>query len=367
LNERDNAPPELVAKFIDGKLRTGSKGSTDEELENLLNQVMILLSYIHGKDVFQAFYKKDLAKRLLLGQSASTDVEKSMIAKIKLECGAIYTSKLESMFKDIELSKDIMKDFEKQQGYSQGGSSKIEMKVQVLTTSSWPNYVPTELRLPIDIAALQHSFQLYYLNKHSGRKLTWQHSLTTCILRAHFPKGKKELDVSAHQATVLIAFNDAPTLTFKELQERTTIEEGELQRTLLSLCGTPQVRVIVKEPSMEQNKKIETTDKFHFNKHFKHKLVRIKINTIQLQETKEEKKTTDERVFADRQFAIDAAIVRIMKSRKTLQHSLLIAETVKQLKFPSKIPEIKKRIASLIEREYIERDKDNSSLYIYQA
>eukprot|EP00456_Euglypha_rotunda_P087416 TRINITY_DN89002_c0_g2_i1.p1 TRINITY_DN89002_c0_g2~~TRINITY_DN89002_c0_g2_i1.p1 ORF type:complete len:134 (+),score=26.49 TRINITY_DN89002_c0_g2_i1:77-478(+) len=133
----------------------------------------------------------------------------------------------------------------------------------------------------------------------------------------------------------------------------------------MSLSGTPQVRVLVKEPT---SKTIETTDKFHFNKHFKHKLVRIKINTIQIQETKEEKKKkTTDGVFADRQFAIDAAIVRIMKARKSLQHSLLVAELVKQLKFPAKISEIKKRIATLIEREYIERDKDNSNVYVYQA
>jgi len=35
-----------------------------------------------GKDVFEAFYKKDLAKRLLLGKSASIDAEKSMISKV---------------------------------------------------------------------------------------------------------------------------------------------------------------------------------------------------------------------------------------------------------------------------------------------
>ncbi|GJT67096.1 cullin-4-like protein, partial [Tanacetum coccineum] len=38
------------------------------------------ISSIEGKDVFEAFYKKDLAKRLLLGKSASIDAEKSMIS-----------------------------------------------------------------------------------------------------------------------------------------------------------------------------------------------------------------------------------------------------------------------------------------------
>jgi hypothetical protein len=46
------------------------------------------LRFIHGKDVFEAFYKKDLAKRLLVGKSASVDSEKSMLSKLKAECGA---------------------------------------------------------------------------------------------------------------------------------------------------------------------------------------------------------------------------------------------------------------------------------------
>ncbi len=42
----------------------------------------LLLLGTQGKDVFEAFYKKDLAKRLLLGKSASIDAEKSMISKV---------------------------------------------------------------------------------------------------------------------------------------------------------------------------------------------------------------------------------------------------------------------------------------------
>lgn len=47
-----------------------------------------------------------------------------------------------------------------------------------------------------------------------------------------------------------------------------------------------------------------------------------------LKETKEENKTTHERVAADRHFETQAAIVRIMKSRKTITHSELIAEVI---------------------------------------
>ena len=67
--------------------------------------------HAQGKDVFEAFYKKDLAKRLLLGRSASADAEKGMLTKLKAECGAAFTNKLEGMFKDCDLSRDIMASF----------------------------------------------------------------------------------------------------------------------------------------------------------------------------------------------------------------------------------------------------------------
>jgi hypothetical protein len=44
---------------------------------------VLIIRFVHGKDVFEAFYKEDLAKRLLLGKSASTDAERSMLAKLK--------------------------------------------------------------------------------------------------------------------------------------------------------------------------------------------------------------------------------------------------------------------------------------------
>ena len=59
-----------------------------------------------------------------------------------------------------------------------------------------------------------------------------------------------------------------------------------------------------------------------------------------------------------------AAIVRIMKARKSLSHSLLISELFQQLKFPLKPPDLKKRIESLIDREYLERESNSSYRYL---
>ena len=59
--------------------------------------------------------------------------------------------------------------------------------------------------------------------------------------------------------------------------------------------------------------------------------------------------------------------IRIMKMRKTLSHNLLLTELYNQLKFPVKPPDLKKRIESLIDRDYMERDKDNANQYNYVA
>lgn len=81
----------------------------------------------------------------------------------------------------------------------------------------------------------------------------------------------------------------------------------------------------------------------------------------------EENQSTNEKVFQDRQYQVDAAIVRIMKMRKSLLHNLLISECVGQLKFPIKPADIKKRIESLIDRDYLARDEQNPNQYNYLA
>uniref|UniRef100_A0AAY4DGE0 Cullin-4A n=1 Tax=Denticeps clupeoides TaxID=299321 RepID=A0AAY4DGE0_9TELE len=344
INKRPNKPAELIAKYVDSKLRAGNKEATDEELEKMLDKIMIIFRFIYGKDVFEAFYKKDLAKRLLVGKSASVDAEKSMLSKLKHECGAAFTSKLEGMFKDMELSKDIMVQF-KQYMQCQNIPGNIELTVNILTMGYWPTYVPMEVHL-------------------FSKLSTWANTLYDFIF---FPsalsKGKKELQVSLFQTLVLLMFNEGEEFSLEEIKLATGIEDSELRRTLQSLaCG--KARVLTKAP---KSKEIEDGDKFSCNDDFKHKLFRIKINQIQMKETVEEQASTTERVFQDRQYQIDAAIVRIMKMRKTLSHNLLLSEVYNQLKFPVKPADLKKRIESLIDRDYMERDKENPNQYNYVA
>lgn len=364
INCRTNKPAELIAKYIDNKLRIGNKESTEEELEKTLDKLMVLFRFIYGKDVFEAFYKKDLAKRLLVGKSASVDAEKSMLSKLKQECGGGFTSKLEGMFKDMELSSDINIAFRQHMQYYMGREEcNVDLTVNILTMGNWPTYRSCSVTLPGIMLRYQESFEKFYLSKHNGRKLQWQPTLGHCVLKACFLKGNKELQVSLFQALVLLSFNSHNTISFEEIKAQTNIESEELKRTMQSIaCG--KARVITKLP---KGREVEETDVFSFNEDFTNKLFRIKINQIQMKETVEDQKATETRVYQDRQYQIDAAIVRVMKIRKAIQHSQLMSELFDILQFPVKPSDLKKRIESLIDRDYMERDREISNQYNYMA
>jgi len=126
------------------------------------------------------------------------------------------------------------------------------------------------------------------------------------------------------------------------------------------VCG--KYKIILKEPSTQT---IEKTDHFEFNPDFKCKSPRIKIPLPQIDENKKVKEVVD----GDRCDAIDAAIIRTMKSRKVLRSQELLSECIQQLQaiFRPKVNLMHKRIEELISRDFLELDKENSNIIRYLA
>lgn len=367
INTRGNKPAELIAKYMDARLRSANKEASDEQLDQLMNKVITLFRFIQGKDVFEVFYKKDLAKRLLFGRSASVDAEKIMLSKLRQECGAGFTQKLEGMFRDMELSKDLEIAF---RNYTQHESSLgrldecVECNVSVLTMGQWPAYDNVQVSLPHQLSSCLQLYEKFYDSRHTGRKLQWQPRLGQCVLKANFRKGcYKELKVSLFQAIVLLLFNDQTSWTAADIMMATKLDHKELVRTMVSL-SCAKVRVLLKSPT---NKEIKDDDVFTINTDLKEVRFRIRISEVQMKETEEEYKAVEEEVNQDRQYQIDAAIVRVMKTRKKLNHQLLISELFGQLRFPVRATDLKKRIASLMERDYLRRCDDDPNVYQYVA
>jgi len=361
LNQRS---PEYISLYVDESMRKGMKSTSEDEVEKGLDKVVMLFRYLQEKDVFEKYYKQHLAKRLLGGRSVSDDVERQMITKLKHECGYQFTSKLEGMFMDMKMSADTQQNF--RQAMSGGKVEGIELVVHVLTTGFWPTQTATICELPPQLLQCCEVFKQHYLKQHSGRKLQWQPNMGNADLKATFNARKHEINVSTYQMCVLLLFNSADTLSYADIAEATKIAAADLKRALQSLaCG--KHRILVKEP---KGRDVDEADSFVFNAEFTSKQLRFKVGTISaVKETDAEKEVTRHKVDEDRKPQIEAAIVRTMKSRKEMEHNALIAEVTSQLiaRFMPAPNIIKKRIESLIEREFLERDKTNMRKYRYLA
>lgn len=358
--------PEFISLFVDDKLRKGLKGVSEEDVEIVLDKVMMLFRYLQEKDVFEKYYKQHLAKRLLSGKSVSEDAERSLILKLKTECGYQFTSKLEGMFTDMKTSQDTMQGFYEAMGPALNDGPTLS--VHVLTTGSWPTQSTTTCNLPPEILTVCDKFRTYYLGTHNGRRLTWQTNMGSADIKATFARGQKhELNVSTYQMCVLMLFNNTDRLSYKEIEQAVEIPAVELKRCLQSLACAKGKNVLRKEP---MSKDIGEEDVFYFNEKFSSKFYKVKIGTVVAQkESEPEKQETRQRVEEDRKPQIEAAIVRIMKARRVLDHNNIVAEVTKQLQsrfLPNPVV-IKKRIESLIEREFLERDREDRKLYRYLA
>ncbi|KAG9124416.1 hypothetical protein FRC07_011702, partial [Ceratobasidium sp. 392] len=106
--------------------------------------------------------------------------------------------------------------------------------------------------------------------------------------------------------------------------------------------------------------------------------IRVNLNQPIKAEVKQESSDVLKTVDEDRKYVIQATIVRIMKARKvqgnavdkpTMKNQALIQEVTSQIstRFAPRIPDIKKAIDTLLEKEYIERADGQRDVFNYVA
>eukprot|EP00551_Chaetoceros_affinis_P004249 CAMPEP_0203664768 /NCGR_PEP_ID=MMETSP0090-20130426/2117_1 /ASSEMBLY_ACC=CAM_ASM_001088 /TAXON_ID=426623 /ORGANISM="Chaetoceros affinis, Strain CCMP159" /LENGTH=803 /DNA_ID=CAMNT_0050528119 /DNA_START=41 /DNA_END=2452 /DNA_ORIENTATION=- len=401
----DTRAANCLAIYADELLKSGLRGASEEEVHTRLNMVILIFRYLSDKDVFESYYKQHLARRLLAGRSVSEEAERIMVSQLKAECGYQFTSKLEGMFNDMRISRDIREAYKtykrtnpqaqsvhnEQDG--QGVNSDnlnsdakkitkpVEIEVDVLTAGHWPSQNTPSCNLPDQIQGAIDHFTEFYLKKHTGRKLSWQSSTGSVEMQATFGDSTYRLIVSTYQMCILILFNGSNVLTLGQIKTETNIPDMELRRHLISLC-TSKHRILRKG---SKGKHISgDNDTFTLNNSYKSQFKRVKIPLVSMKEAAKSNagkgggpgnkdangsSKLPPLVEEERRHLVEAAIVRIMKARKTLQHNDLIAEVTKQLtvRFVPPPQFIKKRIEGLIERDYLERSEQDHRLYQYVA
>ncbi|CDJ48139.1 cullin family protein, putative [Eimeria brunetti] len=366
VNVQSLQPPfaQLLASFCDRILRkAGGERMGDEEIEECLMKVVEIFNYVTDKDLFAEQYRTQLGRRLLHETSASLELERLLIAKLRLKCGAHFTAKVEGMVNDLQVAAGLMRAFQQQQQEEQlkkqsdHRDQRVDDSATRLKDASVPSAsVETESLMP-----QAYEFVLHQLSVGRALPVAW-----TALVAAQLQK-RQDLICNTMQATLLLRFNRKqddgssgssgcsagdPALSVQQLVEDLRLDELTVKKLLGSLM-LGRFKILKKGEN----------DMFQVNESFSCLHRKIKLPTPVQEETQ-----CRARVEEDRSITVDAAIVRIMKTRKSLSHQQLVGEVMAQLHFFQPPPKLlKERIQDLIAREFLERDKDKPTQYNYVA
>ena len=258
-----NTPPEHksaehLANYSELLLRKNSvsKQMNDDKVEANISSLLFILKYLEDKDLFCRYYKAHLRRRLILEKSANSKWEAKVIEGFKaIGLPVSYTENFERMLLDIRISTDF--NHQLKNGFEKGdaedcvaeGSALLQVardapaiNVKVLTSGKWLDLNPSPVTLPAEVQECMVDIEEHYLANHSGRKMTWNHHISTAVITFENEVGCYDLELSAHQMAVLFAWNEKPKgkVTFDTLQNVTNLSTEELRRTLWSLTSNPR-------------------------------------------------------------------------------------------------------------------------------
>lgn len=380
--------PQQLSAFVDVMMLREIRNMTKEQVGRLTEDVMVIFRPLQAKDLFERYYTQHLAKRLLLEEIASKEAEITMVAKLRDENGCLDTYKMEAMFKDIHVSDNTMREF-KTATHSCGMQlDGVDLNVRVLTTGFWPLAAATEQsNIPAAPWNAFQAFRRFYLAKHDGRRLTLQPHLGCADLSAVFYGPAKNgpstsqaattssgelqsprtytIQVTTYQMCVLMLFNSRDQISYENIASETNIPETSLVRALNSLCASRSSEpVLTKTPASNE---IEKDHVFAVNDAFTSALQKIKIDSTTSKKSAQNGNEPVINLDEDRRYELEAAIVRVMKARRTLSHNDLLVEVANLLRnrYTPSAAAFERRVNALVEREHLERATDDPEVYSY--
>ena len=165
-----------------------------------------------------------------------------MLQKLKVECGHNTVSKLETMFKDIKMSKKIVEDF--REGYDNSNMvENIEFSVEILTSGHWPYQESPTYKLPKQMENITFRFQNFYNKKFKNRKMIWLSNHGKVQLQTTYLSKNYQIIANCFQTAIFMLFNENEILTYQEVKDRCHLTDADLTGALLKLCN-PKMKLI---------------------------------------------------------------------------------------------------------------------------
>ena len=338
--------PTYLAIYLDHFFKKCLNANLQSEFESKLLKILSIFPFIRDKDIFELKHRQFLASRLLDKKRASLEEEETVVKYLKQECGLKFVSKVQGMINDIKNDSKLESD---------------EFYLQVLSSNNWPAEQFLHISVPESLSSLLTSFSNQYAAGHTGRRLSYRFDYSSCEIGFNLNR-RRTLVGSLYQGCILLMFNERNSIGLTELLAEIKGTESEIKRHLLGLIKAK----VLKKTS--KGKVLVSEDVISFNEHFASSLVRINLEVIgEKVEAKGQDDVADKSISDERKHFLEAAIVKIMKMRRSIEHKDLITETIKLTagRFEPDIKMIKSRIETLIQREYIERSTEKSDFYNY--
>ena len=158
-----------------------------------------------------------------------------MIDLLNNECGTAVTFKISTLFKDLDLSKDLNKEFQKSE--SSKVTEGIDFHTTVINSTIFDTIDNEVYKIPKQLKICQDAFSNFYSGRFDKRALKWLYKRGEVVLETKFTPHPFILSVTFFQTMILDLFETREELTFNEIQEMTAIKENELLRQLRHLCN----------------------------------------------------------------------------------------------------------------------------------
>lgn len=326
-------------------------GTKDEHLQ----EAICVLQYLTDKDIFENVHRKHLKRRLLMSEATEDqrELEATLMTLIKPHYD---TTTMELMFRDYKMATAERNTW---MGYIEGQPLSLEFRPLVLNTNRW-NQEALGLILPPILQDVIDSYTAWYSSVHTSRKLNWI-GLGTATVNYKCNGRTFRLSLEATpQLVLLLQFSDVDTLSIDAIAASTGASGPTVQRFIAPFAAA-KIGVLVKSKSGD--------NEYSINPKFKPSTNIVKIPMGARAVAADDKTKTTSEISDSRRAQTQAAIVRMMKQSKSLQHADLMARVMEELtkRFKPDPKSIKHEIAFLIQEGYLKRSEADNNTYEYQA
>ncbi|KAJ1814832.1 ubiquitin ligase (cullin) of SCF [Coemansia sp. RSA 2598] len=340
------------------------------------------------KDAFLKLYALHLARRLLLEQSVSLELERTLVLKIDKLSAMAMTVKLKNMLVDIETSQDMSRSFS-QAVAADKSVSVSDVHIKVLKTTTWPSPIQSGssnwATPPPQLAQICSMFANAYNARYNSedrdrmkgkgikRKLRWLWEYSKCSVQFFFPHSTGRVAKTGYtfilntfQLAILMLFTESsglgtgyssrkgPVFTKAQICNATNIYPEVVDAELAIFV---RARILVQ---------LALSGAYQLNDKFNSKRLRIDISAIKKTRRAKEEAKVSENTARDRHEYLKADITRCMKAKRTMTYCDLFEAVGRKREdyFCVTRGEFKKALDVVIDAELISRATDATNRFI---